>query len=60
VRLYTASSEDTLPIRKLLTPWAGEGFLAKAHAMIRLPAKSRISVGTRIGSLDEHRECSRR
>jgi hypothetical protein len=31
VRLYTASSEETLRARKLLTDWAGEGFLTKAQ-----------------------------
>jgi hypothetical protein len=29
MRLYTASSEETLRARKLLTDWAGEGFLTK-------------------------------
>jgi hypothetical protein len=31
VRLYTASSEEALRARKLLTDWAGEGFLTKAQ-----------------------------
>jgi hypothetical protein len=31
VRLYSASSEETLRARKLLTDWAGEGFLTKAQ-----------------------------
>jgi hypothetical protein len=31
VRLYTASSEESLRARKLLTDWAGEGFLTKAQ-----------------------------
>jgi hypothetical protein len=31
VRLYTASSEETLRARKLLTDWADEGFLTKAQ-----------------------------
>jgi len=31
VRLYSASSEETLRARKFLTDWAGEGFLAKAQ-----------------------------
>ena len=29
MRLYTASSEETLRARKLLKDWAGEGFLTK-------------------------------
>ncbi len=29
MRLYSASSEETLRARKLLTDWAGEGFLTK-------------------------------
>jgi len=29
VRIYSASSEETLRARKLLTDWAGEGFLTK-------------------------------
>ncbi len=29
MRLYTASSEETLRARKLLTDWAGEGFLTQ-------------------------------
>ncbi|MGO4517567.1 hypothetical protein AB4Y89_17370 [Terriglobus sp. 2YAB30_2] len=31
MRLYTASSEEILRARKLLTDWAGEGFLTKAQ-----------------------------
>jgi uncharacterized membrane protein YgcG len=31
VRLYSASSEETLRARKLLTEWVGEGFLSKAQ-----------------------------
>jgi len=31
VRLYSASSEETLRARKLLTDWVGEGFLTKAQ-----------------------------
>ena len=31
MRLYTASSEETLSARKLLKDWAGEGFLTKAQ-----------------------------
>jgi uncharacterized membrane protein YgcG len=31
VRLYSASSEETLRARKLLTNWAGEGLLTKAQ-----------------------------
>jgi hypothetical protein len=31
VRLYTASSEETLRARKLLTNWAGEGFLTQTQ-----------------------------
>jgi hypothetical protein len=31
VRLYSATSEETLRARKLLTDWAGEGFLTKAQ-----------------------------
>ena len=31
VRLYSASSEETLRARKLLKDWAGEGFLTKAQ-----------------------------
>jgi hypothetical protein len=31
VRLYSASSEETLRARKLLTDWAGEGYLTKAQ-----------------------------
>jgi len=31
VRLYTASSEETLRARKLLADWVGEGFLTKAQ-----------------------------
>jgi hypothetical protein len=31
VRLYSASSEETLRARKLLTDWLGEGFLTKAQ-----------------------------
>jgi hypothetical protein len=31
VRLYSSSSEETLRARKLLTDWAGEGFLTKAQ-----------------------------
>jgi hypothetical protein len=31
VRLYSASSEETLRARGLLTDWAGEGFLTKAQ-----------------------------
>ena len=31
MRLYSASSEETLRARKLLTDWAGEGFLTKAQ-----------------------------
>jgi hypothetical protein len=31
VRLYTASSEETLRARKFLTDWVGEGFLTKAQ-----------------------------
>ncbi len=31
MRLYTASSEETLRARKLLKDWAGEGFLTKAQ-----------------------------
>lgn len=31
MRLYSASSEETLRARKLLTEWAGEGFLSKAQ-----------------------------
>jgi hypothetical protein len=31
MRLYTASSEETLRARRLLTDWAGEGFLTKAQ-----------------------------
>jgi hypothetical protein len=31
VRLYSASSEETLRARKLLTEWAGEGYLTKAQ-----------------------------
>jgi hypothetical protein len=31
VRLYTASSEETLRARKLLTDWAGEGFLTQTQ-----------------------------
>jgi hypothetical protein len=31
VRLYSASSEETLRARKLLADWAGEGFLTKAQ-----------------------------
>jgi len=31
VRLYTASSEETLRARRLLKDWAGEGFLTKAQ-----------------------------
>jgi hypothetical protein len=29
VRIYSASSEETLRARQLLTDWAGEGFLNK-------------------------------
>ena len=29
MRIYSASSEETLRARKLLTDWAGEGFLTK-------------------------------
>ena len=31
MRLYSASSEETLRARKLLTDWVGEGFLTKAQ-----------------------------
>jgi hypothetical protein len=31
MRLYSASSEETLETRKLLADWAGEGFLTKAQ-----------------------------
>jgi len=31
MKLYTASSEETLRARKLLTDWAGEGILTKAQ-----------------------------
>ena len=31
MRLYSSSSEETLRARKLLTDWAGEGFLTKAQ-----------------------------
>ena len=31
MRLYSASSEETLRARKLLTDWVGEGFLSKAQ-----------------------------
>jgi len=31
VRLYSASSEEALRARKLMTDWAGEGFLTKAQ-----------------------------
>ena len=31
MRIYSASSEETLRARKLLTDWAGEGFLTKAQ-----------------------------
>ena len=31
MRLYSASSEETLRARQLLTDWAGEGFLTKAQ-----------------------------
>ena len=31
MRLYSASSEETLRARKLLTDWAGEGFLTQAQ-----------------------------
>ena len=29
MRIYSASSEETLRARKLLTDWAGEGYLTK-------------------------------
>ena len=31
MRLYTASSEETLRARKLLKDWAGDGILTKAQ-----------------------------
>ena len=31
MRIYTASSQETLRARKLLTDWAGEGFITKAQ-----------------------------
>ena len=31
MRLYTASSEETLRARELLKDWAGEGFLTKTQ-----------------------------
>ena len=31
MRIYSASSEETLRARKLLKDWAGEGFLTKAQ-----------------------------
>ncbi len=34
MRLYSASSEETLRARKLLTDWAGEGFLTKAQSQL--------------------------
>jgi len=34
VRIYSASSEETLRARRLLTDWAGEGFLAKTQYQI--------------------------
>jgi len=37
VRLYSSSSEETLRARKLLTDWAGEGFLTKAQYQLLEP-----------------------
>jgi hypothetical protein len=34
MRLYSASSEETLRARKLLTDWAGEGHLSKAQCQL--------------------------
>jgi hypothetical protein len=34
VRIYRASSEETLQARKLLTEWTGEGFLTKAQYQV--------------------------
>jgi hypothetical protein len=34
VRIYSASSEETLRARKLLKDWVGEGFLAKAQYQV--------------------------
>ena len=34
MRIYSASSEETLRARKLLTEWAGEGFLTKAQYQV--------------------------
>jgi hypothetical protein len=34
VRIYTASSEESLRARKLLTEWTGEGFLTKAQDQV--------------------------
>jgi hypothetical protein len=34
VRIYSASSEETLRARKLLTDWAGEGFLTKPQCEV--------------------------
>jgi hypothetical protein len=43
MRIYSASSEETLRARRLLTDWAGEGFLTKAqYALLKQETVSEL------------------